>query len=502
MPYSEVPRIELNQDGTVTFFVNIGGFRLGTPVEISGYASQTNGATATFRWVEPMPPEYAPGQGAIVVVKSVPVIQGTFTAADPIMVVAKAADVWSTTLNQDTGNQLAPAIVAAKAAYQQLNPRASWNSDGTTYHSMYASTAPSGQPGGMWQKASGPGLAADFIFAPLPPLEHPVEFPFPAINPKEHLGPLAGLAGKWSGEGFNVIWRPLYGQGQNHFLELNMTRELLEFTQIEGPIPNRGFRQPDINMYGLIYLQQISDANQKDANQNPAGLHIEPGLWAVVPETSVPPESRTVARLASIPHGTAIVAQGTACTSAAGPDIPDISIKPFNNNDPSSTHDFAEQTLATPSEFRTCSDGLTGITQAMVDNPNSLLQSAIKGQHIDSTITLHVTTYPEPVAGGGTANTAFLAPNADAVSVTATFWLETIHGETAPSQLQYSQTALLKFGDFCWPHVTVGTLCKQPCTDPSVHEIDPEIPLEARQEPKPSAPRARRRPPPKRSRAH
>jgi hypothetical protein len=141
VPYSEVPRIELNQDGTVTFFVNIGGFRLGTPVEISGYASQTNGATATFRWVEPMPPEYAPGQGAIVVVKSVPVIQGTFTAADPIMVVAKAADVWSTTLNQDTGNQLAPAIVAAKAAYQQLNPRASWNSDGTTYHSIYASTA-------------------------------------------------------------------------------------------------------------------------------------------------------------------------------------------------------------------------------------------------------------------------------------------------------------------------------------------------------------------------
>lgn len=143
MPYSAVPRIELNQDGTVTFFVNIGGFRVGTPVEISGYASQTNGATATFRYVQPMP-ESDPVEGAIVVVKGVPVIGGTFTAQDPITVIAQAADVWITTLNQDTGDRLSPAIVAAKALSAQINPRAAWDSDETTYHSMYASTAPSG----------------------------------------------------------------------------------------------------------------------------------------------------------------------------------------------------------------------------------------------------------------------------------------------------------------------------------------------------------------------
>jgi hypothetical protein len=139
MPFSEVPRIELNQDGTATFFVNIGGFRVGTPVEISGYASQANGATATFRWVQPMP-EGDPEQGVIVVVKSVPVI-GTFMAADPITVIASAADVWITTLSQGTGNQLSPAVVAAMTLSGQVNPRASWNSDETTYHSMYASTA-------------------------------------------------------------------------------------------------------------------------------------------------------------------------------------------------------------------------------------------------------------------------------------------------------------------------------------------------------------------------
>ena len=122
MAYSEVPRIELNQDGTVTFFVNIGGFRVGTPVEISGYASQTNGSTATFRDVVPMP-EGDPVAGVIVVVKGVPVI-GAFTAEDPIMVVAQAADVWITTLDQDTGNmELSPEIKAAKALSEQINAK-------------------------------------------------------------------------------------------------------------------------------------------------------------------------------------------------------------------------------------------------------------------------------------------------------------------------------------------------------------------------------------------
>ena len=302
-------------------------------------------------------------------------------------------------------------------------------------------------------------LTPDFIFDPLPHIEHLVEYPFPEINPEDHLGPLNGLAGKWSGEGLNVIWRPHYGNRQNHFLELNLTRELLEFTPIEGPIPNRGLLQPDINMYGLTYLQQISDANQKDTTtKNPAGLHIEPGLWAVVPQTSGPAEGRTVARLASIPHGTAIVAQGKADLSTSAPDIPDITIKPFTSGDPSARHDFNEQNLAMSSDFRTTVDGLKGITQEMVNNPNSLLQSVIERQYFDATITLQVATDATPVPGGGTANTAFLGPNADAVSVTATFWLETIQGESAPSQLQYSQTVLLNFSGLNWSHVTVATL--------------------------------------------
>ena len=101
----------------------------------------------------------------------------------------------------------------------------------------------------------------------------------------------------------------------------------------------------------------------------------------------------------------------------------------------------------------------------MLNNPNSVLHTAIASQHITSTTTLHVTTGDAPVPGGGTANTAFLkggadGPNAVAVSVSATFWLETVEGQPAQSQLQYSQTVMLNFAGQTWPHVTVGTLRK------------------------------------------
>jgi hypothetical protein len=40
---------------------------------------------------------------------------------------------------------------------------------------------------------------------------------------------------------------------------------------------------------------------------------------------------------------------------------------------------------------RMLASGLTGVTQAMVDNPNSILQAAIAAQHITTTTTLRKT---------------------------------------------------------------------------------------------------------------
>ena len=141
---------------------------------------------------------------------------------------------------------------------------------------------------------------------------------------------------------------------------------------------------------------------------------------------------------------------------------------------------FAEQTLTKASKFRTSGAGLTGITQKMLDNPNSVLTEAIAGQQITTTTTLHVSTNEPPVPGGGTQNTAFLkggaqGANARAARATATFWLETLQGETIPTQLQYSQIVLLNFSGLSWPHVTVATLTRQSGAPPTPIQVDPPI---------------------------
>ena len=146
------------------------------------------------------------------------------------------------------------------------------------------------------------------------------------------LGPLALLAGTWKGNGFNQIWRPFHGgpPNQDRFLELNQTLETLQFEEIPGDIPNRGLLQTDINLHGLTYLQQVQDAIVLGPNGQLAGIHVEPGIWVAVPPTTDPQDPTTVARLANIPHGTSLVAQGTAQPPISGPPlIPPVSIAPF-----------------------------------------------------------------------------------------------------------------------------------------------------------------------------
>jgi hypothetical protein len=272
------------------------------------------------------------------------------------------------------------------------------------------------------------------------------------------------LAGAWHGVGFNTIWRPHFPDApQDRFLELNLTSETLAFTPIKGAIPNRGLLQGDINMFGLTYMQQISDSSDD------SGLHIEPGIWAIVPETTSPAEQATVIRMASIPHGTVILTQGTVSIEAGAPTIPDNNIIPFgigqtpppNSQFPTEAQAFAEMNLAVQSAFR--SPPQPGITQEMVQNPNSVLQAALAERTVRSTTTLTVSTTDLPVPGGGTANTAFLqAGNANATIVSATFWIETVQNPTGPDvlQLQYSQTVMLDFNGLRWPHVTVSTLVR------------------------------------------
>jgi hypothetical protein len=336
------------------------------------------------------------------------------------------------------------------------------------------------------------------------------------------LGFLAELSGTWEGFGFNLIGRPDKQGGSPVFLELNQTFETLSFTPISSTIPNRGFAVDDIELFGLTYLQKITDTATGGA------LHIEPGIWIHVPSQDNGCV-QSVARMGTIPHGNSLLAQGSA-----------IKLDPFNGNpfDPdkvaaSNTAPFpvedAFPTTATPpgtgngmpvpgtlsgfppydlsnltpasTDFRTPAGNAPPIAlpttilgvpmQDVILDPTKLLTAALSGQTISKMFVISVATVPsllqqQPIpssgvqpppvdiledvqgAGGGLENIPFLQTNADAATMFATFWIEEISAPTPLLQLQYVQTVFLNFPvldaspvvNLTWPHVSVATLQK------------------------------------------
>jgi hypothetical protein len=337
------------------------------------------------------------------------------------------------------------------------------------------------------------------------------------------LGPLAAFTGTFRGSGFNLIFRPDSAKtptplpkpitGSDNVLELNLTQETLSFSASLGNVPNRGSgQQADAFLNGVPYLQTISDVT---VPSQPVGIHFEPGIWLAVPPTTDPAEGTTVARMASIPHGTTVEAQGKSFVVNGKPTIAAVDITPFSTANPANKIHFPSQAAANNDTARIPQD-LTSfvaagtITQAMLDDPNSFLRKHIASQTITSTTVISVSTAPaSPLFGGGTDNIAFLLgdpaaskPNAQTLKMEAVFWIETVQFDievpifepgqppliipaqtgaegqpvpeflvnppipiTAPrtikvnaTQIQYSQQVFLNFNTLTWPHVSVATL--------------------------------------------
>lgn len=292
------------------------------------------------------------------------------------------------------------------------------------------------------------------------------------------LGLLSDFDGKWSGEGLNVIWRPRFGGSPDVFFALNRTADEIVFNQMDGVIPNRG-QKSDVFMSGLHYFQHIVDATTGDT------LHMEPGIWARVPQTSDPDICDSIVRMASIPHGTALLAQGTASLLNGPLEFPVIDLTPFSIGTPQpKVHFFDDQmNLQKASDARTPDEQLHGVTQGMVTDPNSLLRDALDGMTVQKVIEINVSSFDgKPVPGGGTRNVAFLGnsqpANASATMVTSTFWIVTAQkgGGEPSTMILYTQTVLLDFNGLSWPHVTVAVLRKSPTnanTDPS--DVSPTL---------------------------
>jgi hypothetical protein len=297
----------------------------------------------------------------------------------------------------------------------------------------------------------------------------------PVVAVPSPLGPLSEFAGNWTGQGFNTIFRPESTttptalpvplnpptQPFDNILELNLTQETLSFSSSLGNIPNRGLgTEGDIFLNGVPYLQSISDIT----NGTPVGIHFEPGIWLSVPATTTPSEPVTVARLASIPHGTAIVAQGIMLAAVpGGPTIAPVDITPFvagTNPIGSTKVPFLSQTWANNTTPRLPQNlGPTRITSAMLADPSTMLRNQIQNQVITETVVIGISTNPAaplpggplppaippntspppltPNFGGGPSNIAFLlgipnppptgqGPNAQTFQMDAVFWIETV----------------------------------------------------------------------------
>lgn len=99
-PLSRVNQVELNaDDNTVEIDLQVYGFNDGTPVEISGYATQENGAVAAFHEIQEVT---AVNQGvAQLQLTAVGIEKQPFVSEDPIMVIANATASWITTLQPE-----------------------------------------------------------------------------------------------------------------------------------------------------------------------------------------------------------------------------------------------------------------------------------------------------------------------------------------------------------------------------------------------------------------
>ncbi len=315
---------------------------------------------------------------------------------------------------------------------------------------------------------------ADFKIYEVPhgPVD-PAAPPAPPPPPEPPLGPLAAFSGHWKGEGFNTVFRPNnpvtptvlpkpITPPADNVLELNLTHETLTFQASLGSVPNRGSgTQGDIFLNGVPYIQKIKDVTTLPAT----GIHFEPGIWLNVPATTNPNEPVTVARMASIPHGSTIVSQGTLLTTVAGgPVLNPVDITPFVIGDPTKKIPFPSQT-ATNSDTSRIPQDLTPfihagtITQAMLSDPNTVLRNQVANQKITQTQVIFISTNPAsplpggplppaaivPHFGGGTDNIAFLlgssavpppAPNAQSFQMDAIFWIETVEYEVDVPRLE------------------------------------------------------------------
>lgn len=296
-------------------------------------------------------------------------------------------------------------------------------------------------------------------------------------GPDPRLGPLGLLPGKWSnlpnlpGRGWNMIALPFAtepGSPFNFRLLVNQYNEDLEFFLVDKGVPNRGIRRNGVTvdsdqlLVAMDYEQEIRQIAADDfPKSDKAGgpdlpIHHEPGLWLHLLDQVT--DGLDVARLASIPHGDAVLALGRSSSSSDPVVIPPVDGLPVGV-----AHDLNGPYLAPYKHFH------DNLFQGLFDPvaPQLLLAQANVGVNITRTTKLEVDT---AIDTGGIRNIPFIVKQANASSMKSTFWIQeladTDDAGRPKLRLQYLQIVMLEFfarrdglpGSIGWPHVSINTL--------------------------------------------
>ena len=304
---------------------------------------------------------------------------------------------------------------------------------------------------------------------------------------KGDLGPIGQLTGKWEakGTGWNMIALPFKDAPKSAAapfrILMNQYDEVLEFAFVDDNVPNRGVAV-DQRVATIDYQQQINQIAADDfpasGEAGPVGLaiHHEPGLWIWVKDNRT--DGIDVARLASIPHGNAILALGESSEHEAMPDIPPMNALPFGRFEDLRTpgYDVDFDPYLKPykhyidNPFMGTVTGVSGFPGFNPADMTEILRFANKGVDIVKTTRLHVDSKREDA---GIRNMPFTVREAEPVSMASTFWIQQVADKRYKSgyrlRLQYAQVVMLDFfrpredqqpGRAQWPHISIATLDK------------------------------------------
>ena len=237
---------------------------------------------------------------------------------------------------------------------------------------------------------------------------------------KDLLGPLAKLAGTWTGsKGWNIIAVPSPGSTPNEEGEFQLMvrpyTETIQFTPVQVPVRNRG---GDVDQFvgALEYNLRINDSETSEL------LHIENGMYLFLDNVKADKNTAgpaipifSIARSATIPHGDSVMVLGTFSESPGAPNIPDINTLPPDIGKPTILGYLDPYNAPVP--------GLN------VPNPNATLRQDLSGLEVQNTTTIELDT----ANSGGITNIPFINGFAKATRMKATFWIETV--QATPTQL-------------------------------------------------------------------